>query len=263
MPGPAARGLLLGLVLPGAGCLDDLLEAPYVLTTGIPPTAGLAPSGRGQLLAATSDGVYLVDGEGKASLLVPDEALAAGAHAQRISVLRRDRIDILTWPPGLPPAATATWPAKGAVDLQSWCDETLLVAYPDHVERLDPRTGTATTYIAGLTDVRGLSLGAKVCDAAWVATRDGLLEVDVSGVLQRVLLADARAVAVDAQGHTWALHGEPRLLSALSPQGPTVIARHLGDARDLHFGPGALLPPENVYLAAGEGGVDYARLAMP
>lgn len=263
MPGPAARGLLFALLLPGAGCLDDLLEAPYVLTTALPPTVGLAPSGRGQLLAATSDGVYLVDGEGKASLLVSGEALAVGAHARRLVALRRDRIDIYAWPADAAPALQASWPAVGAVDLQSWCDEALLVAYPDRVDHLDPTTGAARAYVTGLDGVRGLSLGARVCETTWVATRDAVLEVDAAGIRQRVPLDRPHAVAIDGQGHTWALHGEPRLLSALLAQGPMVIARHLGDARDVHFGSGGLLPQQNVYLAAGEGGVDYARLALP
>jgi hypothetical protein len=263
VPGPVARGLLLALLLPAGGCLDDLLEAPYVLTTALPPTVGLAPSGRGQLMAATSDGVYQVDGEGHATLLVAGEAKAVGAHAQRLEVLRRDRIDVYTWPADGPPAMLATWPTPGAVDLQSWCEETLLVAYPDRIDRMDPETGAMTPYATGLEDVRSLCLGAKVCETTWVATRDALVNLGPEGVRQRVPIDNPHAVAIDSQGTTWALHGEPRLLSAVLTQGPTVIARHLGDARDVHFGPGGLLPPQNVYLAAGEGGVDYARLSLP
>jgi hypothetical protein len=262
--GRRAGRALLAAVLAAPACLDDLLEAPYVLATGLPPANGLSPSGRGPLLVATDGGTFQVDGEGRATLFLPGSARAVGAHRDRVYALETDRLAVYGWPvEGGPAVPVRSWPLPGALDLQSWCGESVLVAFPDRVERVEPESGTRVVLAGGLAGVRGVGLGAPPCERAWVATAAGLVELGVEGPLRRVELPDARAVAVDDRGRTWALHGAPPVLSVLAPSGPTEIAGHLGDARDLHFGTGGLLPPDNVYLASGEGGVDYARLEVP
>ena len=246
-----------------AGCLSSVLEAPYVLSTGLGEATGLAPSGRRSMLVASDSGLWEVDGEGERALLRAGATRAVTGHLSGIYALDGCAV---AWgplaPAGQPWTPTGHLPAQGVVDLQAWCDGLVLLASPRELTAWAPETGETFAFAAGLSGVRAVSLGPDGgCDEALVVTADAVLAVSQTG--RRTLAAGLvapRAAVADAKGRVWVVHGEPAVLARIDAGAAVEVARYLGDPRDLHFGTGGLLPPENAYLADGEGSLDYLRV---
>lgn len=242
-----ATGLALLLALPA--CLDRVLESPYVLTTGLGEVRSLAPGLDGRLLAATSTGLWAVTPEGRADRLDPAVGRAVSTHPGVVYVLADEQVSA-------GPGATVSTP--GAVDVLAGYDE-VVVAYPDRLDlhALDASTRRAVP-VAG---VRAVALGPP--GEYLVVTADALFRVDATGVHPLVTgLVDARAASTDARGHVYVAHGAPtelfRLDDATSPATLAPVAKWLGDVRDLQFGVGPF-PPQNLYIATGDGTLDYVR----
>lgn len=237
--------MILGILL--AGCLDRILEAPYLLAPGLGEVRSVSPGLDGRLLVATSTGVYAVDGEGKAERLEDRPAQAVTAHPGRRYVLRDGRVT----------GGEAPLAVHGAVDILAGYD-ALVVLRSDRLSAFDP-DGREHPLTAGLTDARSVALGPD--DTYLVVTRESLVRVDRAGAITTLArgLVDARAAATDAKGRVYVAHGDPQELWRVDPTGLVSIARWLGDPRDLHFGIGGLLAVENTYIANGSGTVDYVR----
>ncbi|MDP2311419.1 MAG: hypothetical protein Q8P41_00825 [Pseudomonadota bacterium] len=237
------------ILLALAGCLDRLLESPYVLAPGLGEVRSVAARADGQLVVATGTGVYAVDWEGRAERIEDTPADAVSTHPDRLFVLRGGRV---TWPGGgvdLP----------GAVDILGGYDDRLVALYPDALELLDLAAGTRVRLPLGVPDARTVALGPE--GAYLVVTEHTLLSIAVDGTIATLArdLVDARAAAVDPKGRVYVAQGDPEDLWRVDGPALTSIARWLGDPRDLHFGFGAHLPPENAYVANGTGTLDYVR----
>ena len=100
----------VALVLLLGGCMDRLMEAPYVLATGLGEVNGLVPSTRGTLLAATPSGTWEVDETGARTLLSPVPSQSVAIHRGRIYALSGERI---LW--GTSPAPAGGPPPHGGV----------------------------------------------------------------------------------------------------------------------------------------------------
>ena len=254
----AALVLLLG------GCMDHLMEAPYVLATGLGEVNGLVPSTRGTLLAATPTGTWEVDETGARTLLsaVPSQSVAI--HRERIYALSGERI---LWGTSPAPAGgtllTQEWPAPGTVDIQAWCDGLVLMATPDDILVWSPDAGTVQPWKTGLTDIRHVALREEpTCEGALVLTDDALYDVGPGHAEALATgLSSPRAVAVDAHGEPWFVEGEPPVLSHLVDGKVTVFARYLDSPTDLHFGTGlGLMPSSNLYIADHTGTIEYVHM---
>ncbi len=237
------------ILLALAGCLDRLLESPYVLAPGLGEARSVTARADGRLVIATSTGVYAVDGEGRAERLEEAPADAVAADPNRTYVLRAGRV---TWPGG-------GLDTPGAVDVLAGYGE-LVVLYPDAYEHIDVATGARTRLRLGeRDDARAIALGPD--ESYLVVTPDSVYRTVSTGGLRPVVtdLVDARAAAMDGKGRLYVAHGDPEELWRVDPGGLSSVARWLGDPRDLQFGVGGLLPLENTYVANGMGTLDYVR----
>lgn len=249
------RGAVLLGVLPLVGCLDRMLEAPYLLAPGLGEARSVGPGLDGRLLVASTTGVFAVDGEGRVEALAAQAAEAVSAHPGRVYVLRDGRVDVHVGTGAMLGSPVDAFHVPGAVDIVAGY-EGLVVLHPD---RLEAHVGKERLPLArGLRSARSVALGP---DGGYlVVTATTLLRV-AEGVVTTLAegLTDARAAATDAKGRVYVVQGDPPELFRVDATGPTSIAKWLGDARDLHFGIGATLPPENLYVANGVGTLDYVR----
>ncbi|MES2641221.1 MAG: hypothetical protein V4850_17155 [Myxococcota bacterium] len=237
------------IVLALLGCLDRVLEGPYVLAPGLGDVRSLSPSVDGRLLVATSTGVYEIDGEGRTERIEAAPAIAVATHPGRAYVLRDGRV---TW-------AGGGLDVPGAIDILGGYD-ALIVLYPDRLSRVDPDTGTRRDqpFAPGLV-ARSVALGP---DGGYlVVSESALHHVSASGTVSLVTanLVDARAATLDAKGRVYLAQGAPEELWRVDPTGLVSVARWLGDPKDLQFGLGGLLSVENTYIANGAGTLDYVR----
>lgn len=265
MPRSLAPVALAVALLPG--CLDHILEAPFVLTPGLGEARSIAPTDRNTMLVAASSGLHEVDGEGQPTRLWEGEAHAVSTHEARAYALAGDTLRV-----GSLDAASGTWtwqarPLQGARDLLAWCDERLLGVTHGEVIEVDPSGASSpSTWLEGQFGLRGLSLdAARPCEGVLVFSDHQLLFVSPEGEAEVILerQVELRAVATDGDHRTWIVHGTPPRLSVLVDGKPQTFAHYLGDPRDIHFGTGALLKPDNIYLADGGGTLDYLRVVAP
>lgn len=243
------------------GCLDAILEAPYVLTTGLSEARSLAPTSRRTMLVATPTGLLEVDGSGKYELLTEQSVHAVSAHPEVIYLLTSAGLQWGALPAsGDPLLDLKTIPAPGVVDVQSWCDDLVLLAGDSGLQIFDPATASITAHGAALPPVHAVSLlPQSPCAGAVVLSADALIEIHGTKIA-RIPLSQPRTAAPGRDGHTWVVHGEPPVLSRLEGGALEPRANHLGDPRDAQFGNGELFSANNLYFADGSGTLDYARV---
>lgn len=238
------------ILLALGACLDRMLEAPWVLTSGIGRANSVAFTPPDALLLATDRGLVRVAGDGTVTVVDDRPADAVTSHPRGAYVLRGDTV---TWTGG-------RVVIPGATDLQAGWD-TLYVLAAGTLWAVDPVTGAPVVRAAGLEGARALALGPE--PDVLVVAPDRVVAVAPDGRVRTLVegLTDARAAAMDAKGRVYVVADTDPALYRLDPGGPVLAARWLGDARDLHFGLGGLLATENVYLAVGTGSVEYLRPA--
>ncbi len=243
-----------------AGCLDELLESPYVLATGLGEVRSIAPGLDGRLLAATSTGLYAIDGEGKAER-VGEPAVAVSVHPGRTYSL--DEKGVSWWSPDYNDSGGIVGePPPSEVDLLAGYDELATLQRRGLV--LWPLDKKSIPRDVAVPESRAVALGPP--STYLVVTPTTLYTVSAEDVATPLVtgLTDARAAATDANGRVYVAQGAPTELWRVEPVpgGPArlvSVAKYLGDVRDLHFGIGGLLPRENLYIANGAGSVDYVR----
>lgn len=225
-----------------AGCFGRLLEAPYVLAPGLGEVRSLGPDGRGNLVAATARGLVRVDGSGVVEVIQAGPVTAVTVQPHRTVTLAEGRV---RWDGG-------SVAVDGARDVVGGWGERLYVLGSEGVTAIG---GDGSATLASGERGFALALGPEpdmlVVSAESVRTLDG-----------RVLIAgigDIRAAATDPRGRVYVAVGGDALLYRLDESGPIVVARYLGDVRDLHFGAGGLLAGENLYVADGSGQITYLR----
>lgn len=251
--------MMLPLLL--ISCLDAILEAPYVLTTGLAEARSLAPTSRRTIVVATPAGLREVDGSGTHSLLTRQPVYAVTTHPEHLYLLTDAGLQWGVLPErGEPLRDLQTIPATGVVDLQSWCDGRVLLAGDMGLQIFDPATATITAHDAVLPALQAVSLLAhEPCSGAVVLSADALIQIHGT-TTSRTSLRRPRTTTPGRDGYTWVIHGDPPVLSRLEEDELVLRAEHLGDPRDAHFGNGELLSPDNLYLADGGGTIDYARV---
>ena len=249
--------LLLALM----GCLDAILEAPFVLSTGLTEVRSIAPSGRITMLAATPGGVVEIDGSGNHTLLSEHSARAITAHAMVVYLLTDDALLWGAMPlPGERFGALAQVPVTDVVDIQSWCDGKVLLAGAAGLQVFDSSSGTLSPYPTKLPPLRSVSLLAGLpCTGAVVISSDAVIEVS-GEQLQRIPVDAPRVATPGRDGHSWLIHGTPPVLSRIKDGTLSLRAEHIGDPLDAHFGTGELFSPSNIYFADAAGTLDYARV---
>jgi len=258
---PEALALLLL-----SGCLDDLLESPFVLAPTVAPSpTQLAPTARHSLLVAGPAGVVEVDGSGATTRRSAAPAQAATAHKGWMVVADAQGLHFGPVPQGAAPfAPDRSLAAPETRSIQAWCGGTLLVLDAAGIELADPGTGAATLSPWAPAPPEALDLAlapGPPCAELLVLTPTRLLAVSPQG--SRVLaehLEDAVAVATDRQDRVYLLAGRPRALVRLDAEGPVRIARAVQDAIDLRFGTGELLHPDDAFLLTTDGSVTYLRV---
>lgn len=259
-----AAAILAGspLLLLG-GCVGEILDAPFVLSSGLGPVRGLAPSPRTTLLLATETGVTEIQGDGRAwPILTGIDALAVATHRDHLYVLGVTGISHGPMPgPGAEPSLTV-WPRLGVVDIQTSCDGVVLFADDEGVGSWTPATDAVSRFGPPLSGVQALALDpTSACEGVLALTGDAVRWVTASGAAPVVTGLDGpRALTADGWGGIWVVQGEPPVLAKLTPGGPEVRARHLGETLDIGFGVGELFHPANVYFVGPAGTLDYARV---
>ena len=250
--------MLLSLLF---GCLDSLLEAPYVLTTGLSEARSITPTPRRTMMIATPQGVIEIEGSGQHHPLTDQPVLSVATHASSVYLLTDSALQWGTLPPlGERLTILSSLPVSGIVDIQSWCEQRVLLAGAKGLQVWTPATGIIEDFHAPLPPLHAVSLPAiDPCGGVVVLTEDALIEISRDGQ-KRHPVEHPRVATPGRDGHIWVIHGQPPVLSRLEEAGLVLRARHLGDPRDAHFGNGELFSPSNLYLADASGTLDYARV---
>lgn len=260
--GATVLGLTLTTLTLTTGCLDHLLEAPYVLASGVGKDASaMSPTTSQGMLAAGPHGVFEIDGSGRVLPIHQQAATVAVGHAAWTAIVDAGGITFGTITDGSW-TASAHLPQTGVTTAQAWCDDQLLLLVDGALLLVKPGDSAARRWADAPPGAVDLTLApGSACAEALVLTPERLLAVSPQG--QRVLvagLAAARTVALDRHQQPWLVHGEPPVLARAAEGQVTTVARHVGDVVDMHFGTGELLHPENAYLLTREGRVDYVRV---
>lgn len=251
------------LLLSLAGCVGEILDAPFVLSSGLGAARGVSPSPRTTLLVATDAGVVEVQGDGRAELLAAGvDALAVASHRETLYVLTAEGVRHGPMPPPGEAAALGLWPRAGLRDMQAGCGERVHVADAAGLAAWVPATGALSRFGPPLADVRALALDPlAACAGVLVLAGDRVLWVTADAATPLATgLTRPRALSADAWGGVWVVHGEPPVLARLTTAGPDTRARHLGETADLGFGLGDLFHPANAYLVGPGGTLEYARV---
>jgi hypothetical protein len=242
------------------GCDVDLFggSAPYLLATGLGDARSFVPSDRGTVFVATPQGVLEVTPEGRAAVLLAGDARGVAASSDRLYALRKDT---LVWASlADPPVIEGSRAIAGLLDLQTWCDGQVMLAYADRLTVWRPGEETETLFGSPPPGIRAVARGGTDCRTALVATSDAVLEVANAGPPRSLAsVSDARAVARDALGRTWVVHGS--VLSRVDGAELVEAARDLGTATDLSFGASGLVSPQNAYVLEAEGRLEYVHVA--
>ncbi|MEC7947240.1 MAG: hypothetical protein VX265_06700 [Myxococcota bacterium] len=245
------------------GCLGQILDAPFVLASGLGAARGVAPSPDRTLLVATADGVVEVGGDGTASTLVEGvDARAVATHRTRIYVLVEE--GILHGSSSGAAEAFRLWPRSGIRDIQASCDEQLLYADDVGVWTWDPGSGQSARRGPPLANITSLALDPiHPCDGVLALATDAVHWVSKDAVVPIITgLRRPVALTADRWGGIWVVHDEPPVLAKLTAEGPETRARHVDATADLVFGVGELLHPANVYFVGPSGSLDYARVVL-
>lgn len=245
------------------GCVGEILDAPFVLASGLGEVRGLAPSPRTTLLLATASGVVEVQGDGRATPLLPGiDARAVATHREHLYVMVEDGIAHGPEPGAGAPPALQTWAHPGLVDIQASCAGAVLFADADGVGRWLPETGDVARYGPALPGIQALALDPiSACEGVLALTADAVHWVTPLATWPVAVGLDRpRALSADGWGGIWVVQGEPAVLAKLTTGGPEVRARHLAPTTDLGFGLGELFHRANAYFVGPGGTLDYARV---
>jgi len=254
-------GWVFSLLL--TGCLGAVLEAPFVLASGLGEVRGLAPSPRQTLLAATAAGVVEVSAEGRVATVVPGvDARAVATHRERLYVLEDAGIRYGPLSADGEVGALSLWVRSGIRDIAAGCSETVLFADAEGVGRWTPGSDATVRLGPRVAGVRALALDPlQPCEGVLVLTQEEVRWVTESASVPVVAgLSVPQAFGLDRWGGIWVVEQEPPVLVRRTRHGLEVRARYLGPTSDLLFGPGDLLHPANAYLSGSEGTLDYARV---
>lgn len=245
------------------GCLGAVLEAPFVLASGLGEVRGLSPSSRHTLLAATADGVLEISAEGRVTRRVSGvDARAVAAHRERLYVLDDDGIRYGALHADGQVGALGLWGRPGIRDIAAGCSETVLFADAEGVGRWVPGSDATGRLGPRVSGVRALALDPlQPCEGVLVLTEEEVRWVTEAASVPVVAgLSAPQAFGIDRWGGVWVVEQDPPVLVRRTRHGPEVRARFLGPTSDLLFGPGDLLHPANAYLSGPEGTLDYARV---
>lgn len=239
-----------------------MLEAPYVLSTGLSEIRSITPSGRNTLIVGGRGGLWEVDGEGHNAVLGEGAVDALTAHPNRLYVLGGGTVRYGPIPAsGQPFLPAGSYETPGVLDMQAWCDGTVLLESPQEITAWNPDTGETSAFAMGLSGLRALTLGGgDGCDYALVTTETSLLQVTPTDVVVLAHdLVDARAATHDRTGRVWVVAGAPPVLYVVESGKARVFAESVGDVRDVVPGYGGLLQPSNLYLGGSDGSIGYVH----
>jgi hypothetical protein len=240
--------------------MDQWLEAPYILASGLGPIADSAPTGRESIVVVGATGVVEVDGSGETHTLSSTGGDAITCHPDQIITRAGDTVRWGPLPdPGQTLVTTGEALVPGADDLQAWYGADVLVTTPTGIVRLNTATRAQAPFGPPVAGVRGITIQPE--RTAIVVTADAIHKVtaDASEVWA-IGLVDADTVAMDAQGRAWVTHNRPRVLAVVDRDGPQTVARYLDQPVSLHFGAGGLLRPDNAYMSEASGTVEYVQV---
>lgn len=237
--------ILVGLL----GCLDRLLDSPYILVAGLGEVRSLSISAEGRLLVGGSSGLTELARDGAPHHLGPTAADAITQSPHQLFVLREGRLD----------TGGTTVDTPGALDIAATWFEDLWILYPDHLDAYGP-TGVVRSVAAGFTDARNLNLGTPGEMLLTLPTEVRAYHADGTFRVIATHLEDARTAIADGAGRIYVAHGREPTLSRVDPDGLTLVARFLEDPRDLQFGVPPNLHTDYLYIGSGAGRIDYIQV---
>jgi len=207
--------ILLSTSLSQLACLDSLLEAPLILTTGLPTVHGMAPTLRDSILVATEEGLWEVQSDGKQRQLTLQPVQDVTTHPESLTLLSQG---VISWGPYPEPAAdleiSGRMPAPHAQQLQAWFDGSVMVGQPGSIQQLNRASGESQQIAEVTGDVIDIGLGGNQRDSpVLVHTTTGLHQASRSGVTAMNIPAHLRGASLDVRDRLWLVHGEPGQLS--------------------------------------------------
>jgi hypothetical protein len=254
---------VLLLVLSGCRYAEVLEKAPYVLTTGLGELRAIATGPGDTVFVAGPKGVLEIAGDGTPTSAVDGDARLVAAQPDRLFAVRGDVLEWTFRGASFPQAGGGSQALPGIVDLLAWCDGELLVAYADHLALWRLGQEVERPFGTPVEGIRAVAVGSPNCASALALTDGALWSVPASGqpIQLAAGLSATRAVARDRLGRAWIVSGDPVTLARVDGSSLVPFASDLGDVRDVVFGHLGLFKPQNVYVAAGEGRIEYVHVA--
>jgi len=245
------------------GCLDEMLEAPYVLATGLGEASDLTPTAAASMFVASNTGLWDVSGSGVARQMWTHPTEKVSTHIDRVWFLA----DGFLWQAPFPISSGASpfqrvVEVPGAVDVVAGCDDQVIIATADTISVWDGKQ--MVKWADSLNDVQGLSLGpSDPCGGVLAISPRAVLRVtpqDVTAFQAKPTreLQSARVGAIDAQGALWVIDGDS--LGEVTRSGWRHFASHLEEATAIHFGVGDLFQTDIAYITTRDGHLEYLQV---
>jgi hypothetical protein len=257
--------VLLAACLSQLACLDSLLEAPLILTTGLPTVHGMAPTLRGSILVATEEGLWEVQSDGKQRQLTLQPVQDVTTHPESLTLLSEG---IISWGPYPEPAAdlklSGRIPAPHAQQLQAWFDGSVMIGQIGSIQQLNRESGESQRIAEITGDLIDIGLGGNQHDSpVLVHTNTGLHRVTASGVTSMEVPAHLQGASLDVRDRLWLVYGEPSQLSIQDKARLKPVSSSVGSLRSMTLGRGGALPSDALYIATDDGSIEYIRVPSP
>ena len=258
----AASAAMIGL----SACLDRMLEAPYVLATGLGEAKTISPW-KGGFYVGGGSGVFEVAADGTARQVSSQPVDALTSLADGWAAIQGDQLCT---------TAGRCLTVPGARDLAGWYGRELRVLAGDRVLavplcRFDapdadgcPK-GEYREIIGGLTGARGIAYGEGRRWLVWT-DRDLIAVIEpepASAAISREVLwsgmTDPRAAGVDGKGRVFVVQGAEPALYRVEGGGGVLSARWMEGVTDLYAGIEQGRLGDKLYLSSSAGKVVFLQ----
>ena len=252
---------LLFVSLTCTACIDQLLESPLILATGLGKINGLAPTPRETILAATDKGLLEISADGQIQKLTQRAALDVSTLPDHIVLLTDSG---LAWGPypenGTPLELAGRARTPQTQNIQAWYENKLLLGTDTGIQQMELNRGQINSFASSEQPTTDLSLIPQnnstilaVSDQQLWKVSDGLF-VPISSPLPVVLATQ------DYRERMWLVHGTTPQLSIQVKGQWTAVVQNLGTPTAITLGTGGLTPEDALYIATASGTLEFIRV---
>ena len=260
--GSSTSALLLCFIpLLCTACIDQLLESPLLLATGLGQINGLAPTPRETILVATDQGLLEISTDGQIQKLTQNPALDVSTLPEHIVILTDHGLVWGPYPQNDSPFDLAGRAlAPDVENIQAWYQNELLLGTPNGIRQLQMNRGKITPFAPAEVNITDLSLIPKDRSSVLVVSEQQLWQMSENNLELISSPLPVHLAAQDFRERLWLVHGSPPQLSLHHEDRWTHVVENLGRPTAITLGTGGLTPKDALYIATDNGTLEFIRV---